>query len=53
MITSIDPLASMAGMKVLQEGGNAFDAAVAAAAAMAVVNPLLNSVGGFAGKNHR
>ena len=46
MVTSIDPLASMAGMRILEEGGNAFDAAVAAAAAMAVVNPLFNSVGG-------
>jgi gamma-glutamyltranspeptidase / glutathione hydrolase len=33
-------------MRVLEEGGNAFDAAVAAAAAMALVNPLLNSIGG-------
>jgi gamma-glutamyltranspeptidase / glutathione hydrolase len=46
MVTSIDPLATMAGMRILEEGGNAFDAAVAAAAAMAVVDVPLNSIGG-------
>ena len=39
MVTSLDPLASTAGMRILMEGGNAFDAAIAAAAAVSVVDP--------------
>jgi gamma-glutamyltranspeptidase len=46
MVTSLDPLASTAGMRILMEGGNAFDAAVAAAAAVAVVDPRMSSIGG-------
>ena len=46
MVTSLEPLASMAGMRVLQQGGIAFDAAVATAVALTVVDPRMSSVGG-------
>jgi gamma-glutamyltranspeptidase/glutathione hydrolase len=46
MVTSLEPLASMAGMRVLQQGGNAFDAAVATAIALTVVDQRMSSVGG-------
>ena len=46
MITTPHYLASQAGMKVLQEGGNAVEAAVAAASTIGVVYPHMNGIGG-------
>src|ERR1700724_3879427 len=46
VVTSDEPLASMAGMRILQEGGNAFDAAVATAIAVGVLDPRMSSIGG-------
>jgi gamma-glutamyltranspeptidase/glutathione hydrolase len=58
VVTSDEPLASMAGMRILQEGGNAFDAAVATAVAVGVLDPRMSSIGGngfattYVGKTH-
>ena len=39
------PLGAQAGLRMLQQGGNAVDAAVAAAAAMTLCEPVSNGLG--------
>lgn len=46
MVSAAQPLATWAGVQILEAGGNAADAAVAAAFAVAVVEPTMNSIGG-------
>lgn len=45
MVATSQPLAAQAGLRILQAGGNAIDAAVATAACLTVLEPTSNGIG--------
>ncbi len=45
VVSTSHPLAAQAGLRMMMQGGNAVDAAIAAAAAMTIVEPVSNGLG--------
>ncbi|HUG24080.1 gamma-glutamyltransferase family protein [Piscinibacter sp.] len=45
VVATSHPLAAQAGLRMLQQGGNAVDAAIATAAAMTILEPVSNGLG--------
>jgi len=46
IVAAESPLASQAGVRILERGGNAVDAAITANAMMGVIEPMMNGIGG-------
>src|SRR5580698_5991347 len=46
IVAAESPLAAQAGVRILEQGGNAVDAAIATNAMMGVVAPMMNGMGG-------
>ena len=46
IVAAESPLAAQAGVRILEQGGNAVDAAIASNAMMGAVEPMMNGIGG-------